>query len=76
MQEVRAKKLEVHFRRQQIIQGFIVDFYCCPSVPSGTPSRSTPLGAPKYDRTTVVFGGGRWGQKEEGTRLEKVCSSL
>lgn len=27
-QEVRANKLGVHFRRQQIIQGFIVDFYC------------------------------------------------
>jgi very-short-patch-repair endonuclease len=27
-QEVRAKKLGVRFRRQQIIQGFIVDFYC------------------------------------------------
>jgi very-short-patch-repair endonuclease len=27
-QEVRAKKLGVHFRRQQVIQGFIVDFYC------------------------------------------------
>jgi len=25
---VRAKKLGVRFRRQQIIQGFIVDFYC------------------------------------------------
>lgn len=27
-QEVRAKKLGVHFRRQQVIEGFIVDFYC------------------------------------------------
>src|SRR5215510_821567 len=27
-QEVRAKKLGIRFRRQQIIQGFIVDFYC------------------------------------------------
>ncbi|MBL8089927.1 MAG: DUF559 domain-containing protein [Anaerolineales bacterium] len=27
-QEVRANKLGVRFRRQQIIQGFIVDFYC------------------------------------------------
>ena len=27
-QEVRAKKLGVRFRRQQIIAGFIVDFYC------------------------------------------------
>lgn len=27
-QEVRANKLGVHFRRQQVIQGFIVDFYC------------------------------------------------
>jgi very-short-patch-repair endonuclease len=26
--EVRAKKLGVRFRRQQVIQGFIVDFYC------------------------------------------------
>ena len=26
--EVRAKKLGVRFRRQQIIAGFIVDFYC------------------------------------------------
>ena len=26
--EVRANKLGVHFRRQQVIQGFIVDFYC------------------------------------------------
>jgi very-short-patch-repair endonuclease len=25
---VRAKKLGVRFRRQQVIQGFIVDFYC------------------------------------------------
>ena len=28
LQEVRAKKLGVRFRQQQIIQGFIVDFYC------------------------------------------------
>jgi very-short-patch-repair endonuclease len=27
-QEVRANKLGVHFRRQQVIAGFIVDFYC------------------------------------------------
>jgi very-short-patch-repair endonuclease len=27
-QELRSNKLGVHFRRQQIIQGFIVDFYC------------------------------------------------
>lgn len=27
-QEVRVNKLGVHFRRQQVIQGFIVDFYC------------------------------------------------
>jgi very-short-patch-repair endonuclease len=27
-QEIRANKLGVRFRRQQIIQGFIVDFYC------------------------------------------------
>jgi very-short-patch-repair endonuclease len=27
-QEVRAKKLGVRFRRQQVIAGFIVDFYC------------------------------------------------
>ncbi len=26
--ELRAKKLGVRFRRQQVIQGFIVDFYC------------------------------------------------
>jgi very-short-patch-repair endonuclease len=26
--ELRAKKLGVHFRRQQVIAGFIVDFYC------------------------------------------------
>lgn len=26
--ELRANKLGVHFRRQQIIRGFIVDFYC------------------------------------------------
>jgi very-short-patch-repair endonuclease len=26
--ELRANKLGVHFRRQQIISGFIVDFYC------------------------------------------------
>lgn len=26
--ELRANKLGVHFRRQQIVQGFIVDFYC------------------------------------------------
>lgn len=26
--EVRAKKLGVRFRRQQVIAGFIVDFYC------------------------------------------------
>jgi len=25
---LRANKLGVHFRRQQVIQGFIVDFYC------------------------------------------------
>jgi len=27
-QEVRAKKLGVRFRRQQVVAGFIVDFYC------------------------------------------------
>ncbi|MBV6397205.1 MAG: hypothetical protein HFACDABA_02813 [Anaerolineales bacterium] len=27
-QEVRAKKLGIRFRRQQVIAGFIVDFYC------------------------------------------------
>ena len=27
-QELRANKQGVHFRRQQIIGGFIVDFYC------------------------------------------------
>ncbi|MCC7188701.1 MAG: endonuclease domain-containing protein [Anaerolineales bacterium] len=26
--EVRAKKLGIRFRRQQVIAGFIVDFYC------------------------------------------------
>lgn len=29
-EELRANKLGVHFRRQQVIQGFIVDFYCHP----------------------------------------------
>ncbi len=27
-QEIRANKLGVRFRRQQVIEGFIVDFYC------------------------------------------------
>jgi len=27
-EELRANKLSVHFRRQQVIAGFIVDFYC------------------------------------------------
>jgi very-short-patch-repair endonuclease len=27
-QELRPNKLGVHFRRQQVISGFIVDFYC------------------------------------------------
>jgi very-short-patch-repair endonuclease len=27
-EELRANKQGVHFRRQQVIQGFIVDFYC------------------------------------------------
>ena len=27
-EELRTKKLGVHFTRQQVIQGFIVDFYC------------------------------------------------
>jgi very-short-patch-repair endonuclease len=27
-QELRTNKLGVHFRRQQVIAGFIVDFYC------------------------------------------------
>ena len=27
-QELRADKLGVHFRRQQVIAGFIADFYC------------------------------------------------
>ena len=26
--ELRANKMGVHFRRQQVIAGFIVDFYC------------------------------------------------
>ncbi len=29
-EKIRANKLGVHFRRQQVIQGFIVDFYCHP----------------------------------------------
>jgi very-short-patch-repair endonuclease len=29
-EELRANKLGVHFRRQQVIAGFIVDFYCHP----------------------------------------------
>jgi very-short-patch-repair endonuclease len=28
--KLRANKLGVHFRRQQVIAGFIVDFYCHP----------------------------------------------
>ena len=27
-QELRGNKLGVHFKRQQVIAGFIVDFYC------------------------------------------------
>jgi very-short-patch-repair endonuclease len=27
-QELRANRLGIHFRRQQVIAGFIVDFYC------------------------------------------------
>ena len=27
-QELRGNKIGVHFRRQQVIAGFIVDFYC------------------------------------------------
>ena len=27
-EELRANKLGVYFQRQQVIQGFIVDFYC------------------------------------------------
>lgn len=27
-QQIRANKLGIRFRRQQVIQGFIVDFYC------------------------------------------------
>ena len=27
-QELRTNKLGIHFRRQQVIAGFIVDFYC------------------------------------------------
>jgi very-short-patch-repair endonuclease len=27
-EELRGSKLGVHFRRQQVIEGFIVDFYC------------------------------------------------
>ena len=27
-EELRANKLGVHFRRQQVVAGFIVDFYC------------------------------------------------
>jgi len=27
-QELQGNRLGVHFRRQQLIQGFIVDFYC------------------------------------------------
>ena len=34
-QELRANKLGVHFRRQQVIQEFIVDFYCRPLPPNG-----------------------------------------
>ena len=29
-EELRANKLGAHFRRQQVIAGFIVDFYCHP----------------------------------------------
>lgn len=27
-QELRGNKLGVHFRKQQILAGFIIDFYC------------------------------------------------
>jgi very-short-patch-repair endonuclease len=70
-EELRANKLGVHFRRQQVIQGFIVDFYCHPLRPSDT--------SPKYDGSSVVFGGGWVGavhdlQKEEDERREKALS--
>ena len=27
-QKIRANKLDVHFRRQHVIEGYIADFYC------------------------------------------------
>ena len=43
-EELRANKLGVHFRRQQVIQGFIVDFYCHPLRPlRGAPPPNTTM---------------------------------
>ncbi|GMV34705.1 MAG: hypothetical protein AMXMBFR60_25340 [Chloroflexota bacterium] len=39
-EELRANKLGVHFRRQQVIQGFIVDFYCHPVKIAGSSTSS------------------------------------
>jgi len=40
-EELRGSKLGVRFRRQQVIQGFIVDFYCHPPLPSVPPPNPT-----------------------------------
>ena len=42
--ELRANKLGIHFRRQQIIAGFIVDFYCHKAALVVEVNGDTPLG--------------------------------
>lgn len=61
-QELRGNKLGVHFRRQQVIAGFIVDFYCHKadlvieldgSIHEGTEQKQSDL---ERDRVLVEMG--------------------
>ena len=58
-EEVHAKKLGVRFRRQQVIAGLIVDFYCHKAAlvieVDGPPSN---LRSPPPNSKFVEFGGG------------------
>lgn len=64
----RANKLGVHFRRQQIIQGFIVDFYCHPVKSSGVFDKAALVAEVDGDIHDL--------QQEEDARREKVLREM
>ena len=78
-QELRENKLGVHFRRQQVIAGFIVDFYChkaglvvevdgdihdLQQEEDAPPPPSTP----PPNSTNLEFGGGWVGAEKDGVK--------